>query len=774
MTTKRKKIRLKWYRTFPFHIMIILLISTLPFLILMRINFFLEEQLMISIDPIDSYKKTYNNMNNSLTIKTSIQNYPLCTAICNITLIDLNKGIIENQEKNKIINGRETKSHIIEYKTLEKGAGILLKRFEISCINKASILCPADENKRTAQTFITIAYDLHPEEQKLKTEFLDNSKQIIDFLNITINTQEKIKKISKSLKRFENFQDVHSILEKKESYDKQIKFHEQRFKNLIIIFNNESYKELSIFNYSNVERQLEIIYINQNKTIQESINFIITYNSILNDLESINLSKMHEIYHAYTILSDTNRSFILSLVRITEIIQELNKISIEISKEKEIDFEETRRFLEQINEEEQIFINITNRLIKETISIELENTTIKYRNKDTNFSSFDELCNFLENNSEIILPKFQNNTQDISINNSANKTLSPLINRSNDISGTNITNQINISLTKMQIKKAKNNICTIANITTKRPTFFNITTKQEQIIIPNLNINKDIYYDIDNKTKRCCFYNYCEPFCNDCKEPYPTLFIHGHQFSEKNSPEYSLNAFTDLLQNLEKKGFIYTGQLNLDSTGKKEWSDFPRPIVTSASFLYITYIDVGIQVIQIQKNERIENYAIRLSEIIDTLKKKTGKEKVNIVAHSMGGLVARQYISLFGQEDIDKLIMIGTPNKGIIGKVKDLCKITGADDQCDDMSEGSIFLKRLNSKEIDKVKLYTISGTGCKMDTTTGDGVVTLNNSFFEEAEKYIIEGNCTDAFGTNLHGDLLKPDKYPKVVNIIQEILLS
>jgi uncharacterized repeat protein (TIGR01451 family) len=50
---------------------------------------------------------------------------------------------------------------------------------------------------------------------------------------------------------------------------------------------------------------------------------------------------------------------------------------------------------------------------------------------------------------------------------------------------------------------------------------------------------------------------------------------------------------------------------------------------------------------------------------IDEAKRKAGTEKVNIIAHSMGGLVTRAYIqSKDYDHDIDKFAMVGTPNHG--------------------------------------------------------------------------------------------------------------
>lgn len=50
---------------------------------------------------------------------------------------------------------------------------------------------------------------------------------------------------------------------------------------------------------------------------------------------------------------------------------------------------------------------------------------------------------------------------------------------------------------------------------------------------------------------------------------------------------------------------------------------------------------------------------------IDEAKKRSGSKQVDIIAHSMGGLVTRSYVQSDGYEnDVRKFAMIGTPNKG--------------------------------------------------------------------------------------------------------------
>jgi pimeloyl-ACP methyl ester carboxylesterase len=59
-----------------------------------------------------------------------------------------------------------------------------------------------------------------------------------------------------------------------------------------------------------------------------------------------------------------------------------------------------------------------------------------------------------------------------------------------------------------------------------------------------------------------------------------------------------------------------------------------------------------------------ENY---LKPIVDDALAQSGANQVNIIAHSMGGLVARSYIqnaNYANRNDVENLIMIGTPNRG--------------------------------------------------------------------------------------------------------------
>jgi len=53
-----------------------------------------------------------------------------------------------------------------------------------------------------------------------------------------------------------------------------------------------------------------------------------------------------------------------------------------------------------------------------------------------------------------------------------------------------------------------------------------------------------------------------------------------------------------------------------------------------------------------------------LSEFIDSVLNWTGSNQVNLVGHSMGGIVAKTFVKLFDKSRVKKLVFIGTPHLG--------------------------------------------------------------------------------------------------------------
>lgn len=60
----------------------------------------------------------------------------------------------------------------------------------------------------------------------------------------------------------------------------------------------------------------------------------------------------------------------------------------------------------------------------------------------------------------------------------------------------------------------------------------------------------------------------------------------------------------------------------------------------------------------------IETIAEKLKEKIEEIKNDNGVDRVQLVGHSMGGLLIKKYLSIYGGESIEKFIDIGTPHTG--------------------------------------------------------------------------------------------------------------
>jgi hypothetical protein len=179
----------------------------------------------------------------------------------------------------------------------------------------------------------------------------------------------------------------------------------------------------------------------------------------------------------------------------------------------------------------------------------------------------------------------------------------------------------------------------------------------------------------------------------------------------------------------------------------------------------------GYKSVQI-KSENLDTYSIRLKEIIENVKYETQSPKVIIIAHSMGGLVARRYIQIFGNESVDNLILINTPNLGITGKITQYCSIFGAAPECRDMDSESLFINKLNNEKSDSIKTANIVSEGCPMDLGDGDGIVLKNYAIlnYTSIPNFFINGSCPGI--DVLHNSVLDTGKYPQLFEIINRSL--
>jgi len=96
------------------------------------------------------------------------------------------------------------------------------------------------------------------------------------------------------------------------------------------------------------------------------------------------------------------------------------------------------------------------------------------------------------------------------------------------------------------------------------------------------------------------------------------------------------------------------------------WSFFPGVHIYDSLIEALEVEGFDVHVIYYDwRKSNLETSKDFLKKKIDEIKLKTGSNNVDIVAHSMGGLVSRAYIqSNDFEDDVERFVMLGTPNHG--------------------------------------------------------------------------------------------------------------
>lgn len=93
----------------------------------------------------------------------------------------------------------------------------------------------------------------------------------------------------------------------------------------------------------------------------------------------------------------------------------------------------------------------------------------------------------------------------------------------------------------------------------------------------------------------------------------------------------------------------------------------------------------------------IEAFSARVAVGVAEALRVTGAEKVDLIAHGVGGLAARHYLNQGGAVNVANLILIGTPNQGTR-----LAGLFGGK-LANDLKPGSVFLTALNGRSLSEV-----------------------------------------------------------------------
>ncbi len=302
------------------------------------------------------------------------------------------------------------------------------------------------------------------------------------------------------------------------------------------------------------------------------------------------------------------------------------------------------------------------------------------------------------------------------------------------------------------------------------------TINEIKIAHMNLSLSSGNFsLNLNNPSLLCCLHNKCEVCLdeNSSSINYPIILLHGHSFNEQVSALASLETFDSFQSKLEEAGYINAGSLlylDYSEESKNVLGKINSPVALKVSYYFdVLSTEQGYSLLE-TKTDNLDTYAIRLKDIIDDVKYLTGKDKVIIIAHSMGGLVARRYIQVFGEANVKKLILIASPNQGIEGFVVNYCSIFGTEDECSDMSAGSLFLNKLNRGASQSIPVYNLIGLGCQWENSVGDGIVKNNSAYLPFAKNYYVNGSCS---GVNyFHNTILNLETYPEVYSLVKSFL--
>ncbi len=187
-------------------------------------------------------------------------------------------------------------------------------------------------------------------------------------------------------------------------------------------------------------------------------------------------------------------------------------------------------------------------------------------------------------------------------------------------------------------------------------------------------------------TLGCFDASYCDAITNWYKKPLTS----DNMDRPTNVPYFFTEGYKDIPPGRDTNTIQSSFKLTLDNTDKLFYVNILKsPIDTQYTYdaLFTTLSDEnGLGYIKDKDlflfgydtaETKINENASRLKQYIDYVLKKTGAKKVNLIAHSQGNLIARQYIQNFSRYDslkkknsygyaVNKFIMISPPNTGVV------------------------------------------------------------------------------------------------------------
>ena len=167
---------------------------------------------------------------------------------------------------------------------------------------------------------------------------------------------------------------------------------------------------------------------------------------------------------------------------------------------------------------------------------------------------------------------------------------------------------------------------------------------------------------------------------------YPIIFVHGigGGFWNWKETAATISGGTHFSMRYNDEGELFHNYLGEPPT-KTNW-------IWNVSYYHAKPVTEALK-------GNLTTYAERLREIVTVVKRLSGNKKVVLISHSMGGLVARAYMSLDDDSwnSVHKIVTVASPNEG----VKTSIGIVG---QLKDLRRGGSFINALNEHWLAKIE----------------------------------------------------------------------
>ncbi len=175
-------------------------------------------------------------------------------------------------------------------------------------------------------------------------------------------------------------------------------------------------------------------------------------------------------------------------------------------------------------------------------------------------------------------------------------------------------------------------------------------------------------------------------FADEHTVDYPVVFVHGIAggFRNWDTTVTNISGGTHFSMRFNDDGELFNNYNGIPPTDTN-W-------IWNVSYYHDTPVKEAFQ-------GNLTTYAERLREIITVVQNISGSDKVVLISHSMGGLVARAYMSLDDDcwNSVHKIVTVAAPHEG----VKTSVSIVG---QLKDLRKGSDFIVQLNANWLNKIE----------------------------------------------------------------------